>query len=149
MDYRTFPGTVPAEKTTPDLLRTASFQHAQKTLANNYDHSRDRPDLKHVPRIVERLCFHGSAASDGAEISGVGILGRDRMVCGLSVGLKGGRRGQGIYGLSAGVWRWLDGVEEECGTAGASGATGSLLVEGEVGRGRHVILIFEVVLLVR
>ena len=102
-----------------------------------------------MPRIVARLCFNGSAASNGAEISGVWILGRDRMVCGLSVGLKGGRRGQGIYGLSAGVWRWLDGVEEECGTAGGSGATGSLLVEGEVGRGRYVILIFEVVLLVR
>ena len=66
--------------------------------------------------------------------------------CGLSVGLKGGRRGQDIYGLSAGVWRWLDGVEEEFGTAGGSGATGSLLVEGELGRGRYLILIFEAVL---
>ena len=52
MDYRTFPGTVPAEKTTPDLLRTASFQHAQKTLANNYDHSRDRPDLTRWSLLV-------------------------------------------------------------------------------------------------
>ena len=77
-----------------------------------------------MPRIVARLCVHGSAASNGAEISGVWILGRDRMVCGLSVGLKGGRRGQGIYGLSAGVWRWLDGVEEECGTAGGSSGGG-------------------------
>ena len=93
-----------------------------------------------MPRIVERLGFHGTAASNGGVISGVWILGRDRMVCGLSVGLKGGRRGQGIYGLSAGVWRWLDGVEEEF------GATGSLLVEGEVGRGRYLILIFEAVL---
>jgi hypothetical protein len=61
-----------------------------------------------VPRIVALLGLHGSAASNGAGISGVWILGRDRMVCGLSVGLKGGRRGQGIYGLSAGVRRWLE-----------------------------------------
>ena len=76
--------------------------------------------------IVERLGFHGTAASNGGGISGVWILGRDRMVCGLSVGLKGGRRGQGIYGLSAGVWHWLDGVEEEFGTAGESSLTPQL-----------------------
>jgi len=71
------------------------------------------------------------------------------MVCGLSVGLRGGRRGQGIYGSSAGVWRWLYGVEEECGMAGGSGAPGSLLVEGGVGKGIYVIYFFKVVLSVK
>jgi hypothetical protein len=69
--------------------------------------------------------------------SGVRIWGRDRMVCGLSVGLKGGRRGQGIsWSLALALW---------CGGTGCHGATGSLLVEGGVGKGIYVILIFKVV----
>jgi hypothetical protein len=46
-------------------------------------------------RKVARLGFHGSAASNGEGIW-CWILGRDRMVCGLSVGLKGGRRGRAL-----------------------------------------------------
>jgi hypothetical protein len=73
--------------------------------------------------------------------SGVWIWGRDRMVCGLSVGLKGGRRGQGIsWSLALALW---------CGGRVWHGATGSLLVEGGVGNGIYVIFIFKVVLSVR
>jgi hypothetical protein len=40
-------------------------------------------------------------------------------------------------------------VEEECGMAGGSGAPGSLLVEGGVGKGIYVIYLFKVVLSVK